>query len=193
LVKQGHEVYALVGSLEGSPAFQEVQGVKIHRRDLMNPFYVRERKAQLGIPAAAVAPTILREIKAMYGSFIEENRIDIVHAHNFHHFLPCHALTLTELHDQGLPTVLTIHEVWSELICKDLLERTKWDAIIGVSRHVVREIVTEAPHLKDLHLIYHGIDTDLFSPANGNDGRRDLVCRNGRSLSIRRECFPGKG
>ena len=149
LVKQGHEVYALVGSLEGSPPFEEIQGIKVYRRYLMNPFYVRERKAQLGLPTEKVVLTILREIKVMYESFIEENKIDIVHAHNFHHFLPGPALALTELHDQGLPTVLTIHEVWSEFICKDLLERTRWDAIITVSRHVEEGIREQAPHLKN--------------------------------------------
>lgn len=117
LVRQGHEVHALVGSLDGSPQFDEVLGVKVSRRNLMNPFYIRERKAQLRLPAEEIVPTILREMKAMYESFIEEKGIDIVHAHNFHHFLPGHALALSDLHDQGLPTVLTVHEVWSEFIC----------------------------------------------------------------------------
>lgn len=169
LVSQGHEVYALVGSLDGSPQFEEVLGVKVSRRDLMNPFFVRERKTQLGLPAEEVVPTILREIKVMYESFIEENRIDVVHAHNFHHFLPGHALALTELHDQGLATVLTIHEIWSEFICEDLLEKTRWDAVITVSRHVQEGIREQAPHLQNLHLIYHGIDTSLFSPDNRDD------------------------
>jgi len=169
LTKEGHEVYALVGPLAGSPPIEELQGVKIHRRDLMNPFYVRERKAQLGMCAEVVAPSVLREIKAMYASFVEENGIDIVHAHNFHHFLPCHALALTDLHDQGVPTVLTIHEVWSEFICEELFERTRWGAIVTVSQHVAQELVAQAPHLKNLHLIYHGVDTSLFSPTNGSD------------------------
>ena len=166
LVKEGHEVHALVGSLDGSPSFEEIQGIKVHRRDLMNPFYVRERKAHLGLPAEEVVHTILKEIKVMYKSFIDENGIDIIHAHNFHHFLPAHALALTELHDQGLATVLTIHEVWSEFICEDLLERTRWDGIIAVSRHVQEGIREQAPNLQKLHLIYHGIDTTLFSQYN---------------------------
>ena len=130
----------------------------------MNPFYVRERKANLGLPAEEVVRTILQEIRVMYESFIDENRIDIIHAHNFHHFLPGHALALTELHDQGLATILTIHEVWSEFICEDLLEKTRWDGIITVSRHVQEGIREQAPHLQNLHLVYHGIDTTLFSP-----------------------------
>jgi len=168
-VKEGHEVHALVGSLEGSPSFEEIQGIRVHRRDLMNPFYVRERKAHLGLPAEEIIHTILQEIKVMYESFIDENRIDIIHAHNFHHFLPGHALALTELHDQGLATVLTIHEVWSEFICEDLLERTRWDGIITVSRHVQEGIREQAPNLQNLHLIHHGIDTTLFSPDNRDD------------------------
>src|SRR5215471_16739678 len=71
LVKQGNEVFALVGSLDGSPAFEEISGIKIYRRNLMNPFYVRERKHELGVPDEEVAPTILAEVKVMYESFIK--------------------------------------------------------------------------------------------------------------------------
>src|SRR5262249_13897107 len=102
----------------------------------MNPFYVPERKHKLGVPDEEIAPTILAEVKVMYESFIKEHNIDIVHAHNFHHFLPCHAMALTELREKGLATVLTIHEVWSEYLCKDLLEKSHWDAVITVSKHV---------------------------------------------------------
>jgi len=166
LVNQGHEVFALVGSLDNSPPFEDVQGIKIHRRMLLNPFYIRERKAQLGAKSEDVLPTILNEIRAMYESFIQEHKIDVMHAHNFHHFLPGHALMLTELRTKGLPTVLTIHEVWSEFICEDLLERSKWDTIVTVSKHVAEGIRAQAPHLTNVQLVYHGIDTALFSPDN---------------------------
>jgi glycosyltransferase involved in cell wall biosynthesis len=115
-------------------------------------------------------PTLLKEISVMYESFVEENKIDVVHAHNFHHFVPSHALALTDLRRQGLPTVLTIHEVWSEFICEDLLKRSEWDAIVTVSRHVAEGILQQAPHLTNLQLVYHGIDTALFSPRS-TDGR----------------------
>lgn len=194
LVRQGHEVFALVGTVDGSPSFEEIQGIKIYRRSLMNPFYVRERKAQLQIPADQVVTSVSREIKAMYQSFIEEHAIDVVHAHNFHHFLPGHALALTDLREQGLPTVLTIHEVWSEFICEDLLERSQWDTIVTVSEHVAEGIRQQAPHLDNVQLVYHGIDTELFSPESNSNKWVDKLCLHNRRVIIHpARMLPWKG
>ena len=166
LVNRGHEVHALVGTFREAPAEEEIQGVKVHRRDLMNPDKVRDRKKKLGYAADKVLPDLQREVREFYRDFVIEHQIDVIHAHNFHHFLPEHGLALTELYQEGLPTFLTVHEVWSEFICEDLLERTKWNAVITVSKHVEEGIREQAPHLKNLKLIYHGINTKLFSPEN---------------------------
>jgi glycosyltransferase involved in cell wall biosynthesis len=167
LVAQGHEVHALVGSHEGSPEYEEIEGIKIYRTELMHPDWVRDWKKGLGYESDKDCPVVLDKVEGMYEDFVSEHDIDVIHAHNFHHFLPEHGVALTELHQQGIPTFLTIHEVWSEFICEDLLERTEWDGIITVSEAVGKGIEEQAPHLKgDLKLIYHGIDTDLFSPKN---------------------------
>ena len=169
LKKKGHDVYVLAGSREGSPPFEEIQGIKVYREDLMNRFKIREQKAQLGLSAEKINPSVQYKIKEMYKCFAEEKGIDIVHAHNLHSFLPEHALALTELHDKGLPTVLTIHNVWTKSISDDILKRAKWDAIVTVSQHLRRRIREQAPYLRNIHLIYHGVDTVLFSPANRSD------------------------
>ena len=168
LVRQGHEVHALVGSLEGSPAEEEIQGIHIYRHDLFNPELVREAKKKNGYAAEVVSPELQAEIREHYRAFVREHNCDVVHAHNFHHFLPEYGLALTELRRQGIPAFLTVHEVWSEFICEDLLARTEWDAVITVSKHVEEGIRDQAPHLENLHLVYHGIDVDLFSPENDN-------------------------
>lgn len=180
LVRQGHEVFALVGSREGSPAEEEVQGVHIFRRDWMNPEVLRERKRAAGFAAPVVLPELQREVRENYRAFITEHRCDVVHAHNFHHFLPEYGLALTELYDEGVPCLLTVHEVWSEFICEDLLERTKWDTVITVSQHVAAGIRQQAPHLTNLRLLYMGINTDLFSPQNGAARWRKRLNLNGR-------------
>ncbi len=169
LVRQGHRVHALVGSLEGSPEYEEIDGVHVHRRDWMNPEVVRKWKAAEGLAAESVWPDLQDRIREDCRQFVDEHGCDVVHAHNFHHFLPEYGLALTELYREGLPTLLTIHEVWSEFICEDLLQRTRWDAVITVSKHVMESIYEQAPHLTNVELIYHGIDTDLFSPENDND------------------------
>ncbi len=192
---QGHEVYALVGSLKGSSPDDEIHGIHVRRRDLFNPEIVREHKKQHGYEADQVWPELQDRIKGAYADFIEEHDIDVVHAHNFHHFLPEYGLALTELHQEGLPTFMTVHEVWSEFICEDLLQRTEWDAIITVSQHVEEGIYEQAPHLENLRLVYHGIDVDdLFTPENSETEWAERLQLDGRPVIIHpARMLPWKG
>lgn len=194
LVRQGHEVHALVGSLDGQPERGEIEGVQIYRRDLMNPEWIRDRKTERAIGAVTVAEDILGDLKRMYGDFTEEHQIDVVHGHNFHHFLPEHALALTDLWAGGMPNILTVHEVWSEFICKDLLERAKWDSIICFCKHVMAGIREQAPHLDNLELVYPGIDVELFSPKNRQRKWADRLGLDGRPVIIHpARMLPWKG
>lgn len=194
LVRQGHEVHALVGSLDGQPERDEIESVQIYRQDLMNPEWIRDRKTERDIEAETVAPDILGDVKQMYQDFIEEHAIDVVHGHNFHHFLPEHGLALTDLWEAGMPNILTVHEVWSEFICEDLLERAKWDSVICFCNHVMDGIREQAPHLDNLRLIYPGIDVSLFSPENRNRKWADKLGLDGRPVIIHpARMLPWKG
>ena len=168
LVRQGHTVHALVGSLDGQPERSEVQGVQVHRTDLMDPEWIRDRKRERGIAAERTDPDMLASIHQMYADFIDAHDIDVVHGHNFHHFVPEHALALTRLWERGTPNLLTVHEVWSEFICEDLLQRAKWDYVVTFCDHVTRGILEQAPHLDNIRRIYPGINVALFSPENRN-------------------------
>lgn len=195
-VEQGHEVHALVGSVEGSPAEEEFQGIQIHRSDLMNPMLVRERKEEAGFAEEDFWPELQEEVESFYRDFAREHDIDVFHAHNFHHFLPEYGLALTNLRrEDGFPTILTIHEVWSEFICKDLLNRTEWDSIITVSQHTHSELLNQAPHIDNATLIYHGIDTDtLFTPENTNPKWADeLGLHDRRAIIHPARMLPWKG
>jgi len=168
LVRQGHTVHALVGSLDGEPEHSELQGVHLTRTDPMNPEWIRDQKAARGIPAEDTDPIILAQIKKLFMEFVVEHDIHVVHGHNFHHFVPEHALALTDLWAAGTPNLLTVHEVWSEFICEDLLQRAKWDSVITFCDHVTQGIKQQAPHLDNIRVVYPGIDVELFSPANKN-------------------------
>ncbi len=194
LVRQGHTVHALVGSLKGQPERSAIQGIQLYRTDLMNPEWIRDRKARRGLPADAEDPEILAAVKEMYADFITEHSIDVVHGHNFHHFVPEHALALTELMADGVPNILTVHEVWSEFICQDSLRRAAWDFIITFCNHVTEGIRQQAPHLNNLRRIYPGIDVQLFSPENRNRKWADALGLDGRPVIIHpARMLPWKG
>ncbi len=164
LVRQGHRVHALVGSLEGRPEQEEVEGVLVHRKNLMNPEWIRDEKRKRNVMAEEEDRELTNLVRDMYEKFVAEWSIDVVHGHNFHHFVPEHALALTEVWEQGMPNILTVHEVWSEFICEDLLERAKWDYIIAFCEHVKAGILEQAPHLDNLRVIYPGINVERFAP-----------------------------
>lgn len=168
LAEEGHEVKALVGPFPGRPDLETIDGIEIHREKLMDPEYIRDRKSEKGLKAEDVDPEILAEVGEMYRRFSREHDIDVIHGHNFHHFVPEHALALTRLWEEGMPNILTVHEVWSEFICEDLLRRAKWDYVITFCKHVTEGIKGQAPHLNNIVMVPPGIDTDWFSPENIN-------------------------
>src|SRR3990172_2469597 len=81
-VKQGHEVHALVGTLDGTPAEQEIQGVHVHRHELMNPEWVRDEKAKKNIAADEEDESMTARIRELFEAFIREHGIEVVHGHN---------------------------------------------------------------------------------------------------------------
>jgi glycosyltransferase involved in cell wall biosynthesis len=194
LVRQGHEVHALVGSLKGSPPEEVIEGVQVHREDLLNIELVRERKAAAGFDADTPWPILQRRIRAFYRDFVERHGIDVVHAHNFHHFLPEYGLALTELHDEGLPTMLTLHEMWGEFICESLLENTRWDSIIPVGEHVRRDLLRMSPKVRNVRKILHGINVEMFNPDVQESGLREELGLQGRRVILHpARMLPWKG
>lgn len=97
LQKQGHEVFALVGSLRDHPDHELVDGIDVTRSDLMNPEWVRDEKAGKGIAADEEDAALVAAIRTMYEDFVATHGIDVIHGHNFHHFVPEHAMALTAL------------------------------------------------------------------------------------------------
>jgi glycosyltransferase involved in cell wall biosynthesis len=176
LARQGHEVHALVGSMEGEPKEGEAAGVHVHRQDWMNPEIMRKRKQEADIAVDRAWPSLQDEVKAAYRGFIQEFDIDLVHAHNFHHFLPEYGLALTEIRQEDdIPTFLTVHEMWGQFLCRDLLKRTEWDGVIAVGQHVYGDVIAQAPSMRNLKMVLHGVNTEMFRPnVDGNGLKREL-------------------
>lgn len=195
LVRRGNRVHALVGSMPGQPEESEKEGVQVHRVDWMNPEIMRERKKEAGIPVDEDWPVLREEIKAAYRRFIADYDIDVVHSHNFHHFLPEYGLALTAIRQEdGIPTFLTIHEMWGEFLCKDLLHRTEWDKIIAVGQHVYGDLVADVDTHDNVQVVLHGVNTDMFHPAlDGAQLKRELGLDGRRVILHPARLLPWKG
>jgi glycosyltransferase involved in cell wall biosynthesis len=195
LVKQGHDVFALVQEREGRPKQEEIRGIQVHRNHLMDPEWIRNEKKKKQLEADVLDPEILDQVRTMYSEFVDDHDLDVVHGHNFHHFVPEHALALTDLWKKGLPNILTVHEVWSECLCEDLLEKAKWDFIISFCNHVADGILEQAPHLENMKIVPPGIDVkELFTPENRNTKWADKLGLEGRRVIMHpARMLPWKG
>jgi glycosyltransferase involved in cell wall biosynthesis len=195
LVRQGHQVHALVGSMNGEPEESEVEGIQVHRVDWMNPEIMRERKEAANIPVDEVWPLLQEETEANYRHFIGDYDIDVVHAHNFHHFLPEYGMALTEIRrEDGIPTFLTIHEMWGEFLCHDLLNRTDWDSIIAVGQHVYGDVVAQVEKHDNVGVVLHGVNTEMFHPRlDGSRLKRELGLEGRRVILHPARLLPWKG
>jgi len=65
LVKQGHEAYALVGSLEARPDREVIEGIHVYRHTLMNPEWIRTEKGKRGLMADEEDPELVEHIRKM--------------------------------------------------------------------------------------------------------------------------------
>ncbi len=195
LVQQGNQVHALVGSMPGEPEEREIEGIQVHRVDWMNPETMRKRKEAAGVPVDEAWPQLQEEIESSYRGFIREHAVDVVHAHNFHHFLPEYGLALTNIHDHdGMPTFLTIHEMWGEFLCHDLLERTRWDKIIAVGQHVYGDMIAQVRCGDNVVVVLHGVNATMFHPGLKGTALKEELGLSGRRIILHpARLLPWKG
>jgi len=102
----------------------------------------------------------------MMERFILQENPEIIHAHNFHYFIPDHAECLDELSRKySIPIVLTIHNYWEEDLCRHLMRDIKWDKIVAVSYHMKNPCIFDSmlsPDRVEVH--YHGVDLGKYVP-----------------------------
>jgi glycosyltransferase involved in cell wall biosynthesis len=115
-------------------------------------------------------------VHEMMERFITGEEPDIVHAHNFHYFVPDHAECLEELAQKyGLPIVLTIHNYWEDDLCRHLLKDIAWDRIVAVSYYMKGPCIFDAgvdPEKVEVH--YHGIDLEKYRAVDSGPIRARL-------------------
>jgi glycosyltransferase involved in cell wall biosynthesis len=123
-------------------------------------------------------------IYEMMENFIASEEPDIIHAHNFHYFVPDHAECLGELSQKyGLPIVLTIHNYWEDDLCRHLLKDVGWDVVVAVSYFMKSPCIFDAglpPDKVEVH--YHGVKLDQYRAMGDNGPLKERLGLSGRRV-----------
>lgn len=163
LVRQGAEVALLVGSMEGQPTTETVEGMTVERRDGMVPERLDE--------ARAANSDIYASSRHMFEAFLDRHTVDVVHAHNLHlDFFDLSRALVDVCKDRGIPTCLVIHNPVfidrSEAVTRRIVTEIDWDRLVPVSDYIRETMRQQMLGIPDdvWTVIKHGIDTDKFHP-----------------------------
>ncbi len=120
----------------------------------------------------------------MMERFILRENPEIIHAHNFHYFIPDHAECLDELAKKyGIPIVLTIHNYWEDELCRHLMRDIKWDKVVAVSYHMKSPCIFDSmlpPEKVEVH--YHGVDLSKYTVPLDKDAAKARLGLSGRKV-----------
>lgn len=153
MVRGGHVVSLLTGSVEGTPGNYVYEGVKIFRTPLMDLNWLFKR-GLVGIED---------EWRKILSEFFKETKPDIVHVHNMHYFSKVHVEVLQEIcKEKKLPMILTAHNVWDEILFLKLTRDIEWDHIIAVSHYIKKEIIGIGVDDRKVTVVHHGINHKTF-------------------------------
>ena len=155
MVKSGHQVSLLTGSVEGLNGRYKYEGVNINRTPLMDLNWLYRR----GLNG------LEDEIGETFAEFFQESQPDVIHAHNMHYFSKGHVKALEKVSkEKGVPLVLTAHNVWDDILFLELTHKISWSHIIAVSHFIKREIIGIGIDDIDITVVHHGVNQDRFEP-----------------------------
>jgi glycosyltransferase involved in cell wall biosynthesis len=159
MVKQGSEVFVLAETMEGQPENSVVSGLKVFRRE------------ELSVSKLETMTDIYKRSRTMFQDFIQENRIEIIQAHNLHMDYFEFSRALTDVcREKNIPSYLILHN--HEFIDRDekimvsLLRDLPWDKLVCISDFIKQKLEGKMENIsKDKWtVIMHGIDIETFSP-----------------------------
>jgi len=155
MVKLGHKVGLLTGSVEGVDGRYKYEGADIFRTPIMDLNWLFKR----GLNG------LEEEVTEVFSNFFEETKPDVVHTHNMHYFSKIHIRALERLcKKKGIPLILTAHNVWDDMLFMDLTHKVDWSHIIAVSHFIKREIIGVGVDDTKITVVHHGIDQKKYTP-----------------------------
>jgi glycosyltransferase involved in cell wall biosynthesis len=155
MVRRGHSVGLLTGSVEGTPERYEIGGVKVCRTPLLDLNWLYKRGIQ----------GLEEEVAGAYECFFDEFQPALIHAHNMHYFSELHAKSLEQqARARDVPLVLTAHNVWDNIQFLRLTRDIAWTHIIAVSHYIKMELVGVGVDEQKITTVHHGVDVNTFHP-----------------------------
>ena len=155
LVKRGHSVSLLTGTVKGEKKRSNYEGVEISRDQLFDLNWLAKR----GLDG------LDKKISKAYNDFFDEINPDVIHVHNMHYFSEPHTKILEKISKhRGVPLILTAHNAWDDVLFLKLTKEIKWDHMIAVSHYIKKELYGAGISEDKITVIHHGIDTKVFHP-----------------------------
>ena len=156
MVKYGHRVSLLTGSVEGVKGHYRYEGVEVFRTPLMDLNWLYKRGLE----------GLKDEVCSVFSNFLNKTKPDVIHTHNMHYFSKMHSEAIADFaRERNIPLILTAHNVWDELLFLELSHKIKWSHIIAVSHFIKKELMGAGRDDKKITVIHHGVDEDKFKPS----------------------------
>ncbi|WP_424359307.1 glycosyltransferase family 4 protein [Methanocella sp. MCL-LM] len=174
LARRGHEI-SLLTAPHPDRDDKSVDWIKITSEDYMSLEHLQRRAPVSGR---------YEKVYDMMERFILKETPEVIHAHNFHYFIPDHAECLDELAKKyGIPIVLTIHNYWEDNLCKHLMRDVKWDKIVAVSYFMKNPCIFHSMLPQDkVEVHYHGVDLNKYSLAEDREAAKARFGLTGRKV-----------
>lgn len=173
LVKKGVKVHVLTAKLEGTTAFEEFDGVKVHRIPC----------TEMRIPGLYPPPVILApDVYARVAELDAKEKFDLIHLQD--RWYPDFSLSLAYAKNAGKPFVLTLHNArtvgiaphytllggaFDSLFGKPVLENS--DLIISVSKWAISDMGHYGIPASKMVCIHNGISPSEYKPSNERSQR----------------------
>lgn len=155
MVKMGHKVSLLTGSVENLSGKYVFEGIDVLRSPLMDLNWLYKR----GLKG------LEEEVGKLFLSFLDEMKPDVIHVHNMHYFSEVHIKTLEGLaKKRSIPLILTAHNVWDDILFLELTHKIDWAHIIAVSHFIKKEIIGIGVEDTKITVVHHGVDQHKFKP-----------------------------
>lgn len=159
IVKAGHKVWLLTGSVKGEHSEVDYKGVKVIRTPLMDLNWLYKR-GLVGIEDSFMSAC---------SDFLNRAKPDIVHVHNMNYFSRPHAYVLKKLTDKlGIPLILTAHNSWDDELFLELTTKIDWSRIIAVSHYIKRQVMGIGYDDTRISVVHHGVDVEKFERGRSN-------------------------